>query len=243
MSMVLPSSDGHPGGPHHLIGADQALPVPWMEALGGDRIELREPLTKHGAARFPVKFYRLPLDLLGNFWNRREPVLKRPDVKPGAADENGQAPRIYRGDDLVQRERAPPGNRAALGGIQEAVKPVLHPPFGDLVRTRGQYPEIAITLQAVGIDDGAAQGVGQLEREYGFSACRWTSDDEYRRRVQPASHGPACDGGICRSRTMVHAAGRYLDRRRARPIGSSAPRSNDHRGSRHLGRADLARLR
>jgi hypothetical protein len=183
MLPVAPGSDRHPGGPHDLKSAHQALPVPGREALSRYWVEFGEPLTKPGPAQLPMELDRLPLDLFGSLRNRREPVFDRPDVKPGAADKNGQATCDCRDGDLVERCREPPCGRTALGGIEKAVEPMRYPRFRDLVRARGQYAQIAIALQAVGIDDRAARRICQFECELGFSACRWPGDDQHRRFV------------------------------------------------------------
>src|SRR5207245_9564307 len=113
--------------------------------------------------------------------NRRQAVLEHAEVKSGAAYENGEAAGICPGGDLLEREGAPPRGRAALGGIEKAVEPVRHLPLDRLLGTRRQYAEIAIALEAVGIDDDASQHVRQLQCQRRLSARRRTGDDENRR--------------------------------------------------------------
>lgn len=96
---------------------------------------------------------------LGNFRDRRKPLRERPQVEAGTADKNSQSTGTCCGDDFVERERAPVGGGTALAGIEEAIEPVRYPPFGRFVGPRSQDAEIAITLQAVSIDDRAAKGV------------------------------------------------------------------------------------
>ena len=77
-------------------------------------------------------------------------------------------------------------NGAALAGIEKAVEPMRHALFGSLVWTRCQDAQIAIELLAVGVDDGAAQGVGQRQGQRRFAARGRTGDDEDGRRAVPA---------------------------------------------------------
>jgi len=66
-----------------------------------------KPLTKSNAAQHPMKLDRLLPDLLGDFRNRCQSILDRPQIEPGTPDENGYAAGPYRFGDLVQRERLP----------------------------------------------------------------------------------------------------------------------------------------
>ena len=63
------------------------------------------------------------------------------------------------------------------------------PLFGSRVGSRRQDAEIAIDLPAVGVDDGAAEGLGELERESRFAARGRTGDDEDGRGVLTACAG------------------------------------------------------
>lgn len=180
---LLPIPDRYAGGPYHLKGADQPLLVSREESLGSGRIELRQPLAKRHTAQSAMERDRFLPDLLGNFRNRREAVFEGAKIKSRAADKNGKAARLCGGGDLVEREGAPPRGGAALAGVEKAIEPVRHPPLGGLVGTRRQNAEIAIALQAVGIDDNAAQDVRQIESECRFPARRRTGDGEDRRRT------------------------------------------------------------
>jgi phosphoserine phosphatase len=73
-----------------------------------------------------------------------------------------------------------------------------------LIGPRRQYPEIAIDLQAVGIDDRTAIQVGQFERERRFAARRRSGDDKDRdaRRASLLVTGPTA-GVVGPFMTMV----------------------------------------
>ena len=106
-----------------------------MQPLGTARIELRQALAKRAAPQQPVKLDRFLPDVLGDFGNRRQPVLESMDIESGAADENGLEAGSGRSGDLVERERPPSYCRTALGRVEKTVEPVRHAPFGGLVRT------------------------------------------------------------------------------------------------------------
>src|SRR5207249_1188639 len=88
MGVALPGRERDTCGADHLIGSHQALCVPGSEARRTTRVELSQPLAKSGAAERPVEFDRLPPDLFRDFWNRRQTLLDRPDIKTGASDQN-----------------------------------------------------------------------------------------------------------------------------------------------------------
>jgi hypothetical protein len=180
---LLPDPDRHPGRPDHLKGAHQPLFVSRKETLSADPIELCQALTKRDAAQRPIELDRLLPDLRRDFRHRREPFLDSPDVETSAADKNRQPPRFPRGGNFAESKSAPPCDRAAFGRIEKAVEAMRRPLFSNRVRTCGQYAQIAIALQAVGVDDRAAQGIRQLECERGFAARRRTGNDEDRGRV------------------------------------------------------------
>ena len=183
----LPSPDGRSGGPHHFKGADEPLLVAWEEPLRAFWVELREPLSERDTAQPSMQLDRVLPDFRRNFRHRRQSLLDRTQVKASAANEDRQAASLCRRGNLAERECAPPGDRTALGGVEEAVQPVGRSRFNRLVGPRRQYPKIVIALQAVGVDDRAAQCSGQFERERRFSTGRRSGDDEDRRHPAPAS--------------------------------------------------------
>ena len=177
---LLPYAQRQTRGSNDLKGTDQPLLVSRKETLSGHWIELCQPFAKCDTAQGAMEADRFLPDLLGNFRHRRQSLCQRAKVKSGAANKNREALRICGSRNLVEREGAPARGGSPLGGIEKAIEPMRHPPLGALIGTRGQDAEIAIALQAVGIDDDASQTVCQLESECGFSAGRRTSDDEDR---------------------------------------------------------------
>ena len=154
--LLLPSPDGDSGRAHHLKGAYEPLFVSGEQPLCSCRIEPGQPLTKSNAAELPVKLDRLLPDFGGDFRNRRQSILDRPQVEPGTPDENGQAAGAGRLGDSVERERPPSRGGPALAGVKEPVEPVRYSRLRCLVGPRRQYLKIAVDLQAVGVDDRAA---------------------------------------------------------------------------------------
>ena len=123
---------------------------------------------------------RLQPDLLGNLRDRRQPVLQGTQIEAGAADDDRQAPRLLRSRDLVERQRTPARGGPAIGSIEKAVEAMRRARQCGHVRTRGQDVQVAVALQAVGIDDRAVQGLRQRQGERRFAACGRAGDDEDR---------------------------------------------------------------
>ena len=105
--LLPPSPDGDSGRSHHLKGTYEPLFVPGEQPLCTRRIEPGQPFAKPNAAQRPMKLDRLLPDFGGDLRNRRQSLLDRPQVEPGAADQNGQPARAYRLGDLIERERPP----------------------------------------------------------------------------------------------------------------------------------------
>jgi len=103
-----------------------------------------------------MKLDRLPPCRHGDFRDRGEPFLKRPQIEASAADENRQPSGARRRGDFGQRQRAPVPDGTTLAGVEEPIEPVRHLPLGSLAGSRGQDVQIAVALHAVGVDDHAA---------------------------------------------------------------------------------------
>ena len=165
MGVALPGRERDTCGADHLIGSHQALPVAGSKAQSVARVELPQPLAKRGAAENQMELDGLSPEFFRDFRNRCQTLLKRPDVKTGAADHNRQAPGGGDRGNFVQCQATPIGDGAALAGVQKTVEPVHRALFGGGIWTRRQDAEIAVDLQAVGVDDGAAEYIRQLDRE------------------------------------------------------------------------------
>ena len=159
MGASLPRRKRNAGGAHNLIRSHQALPVARSKVHSAARVELPQPFAERGAAENQMELGRLSPEFFRDFRNRCQTLLERPDVKTGAADHNRQAPGGGDGADFVQCQATPIGNGAALAGVQKTVEPVRRALFGSGIGTRRQDAEIAVDLQTVGVDDGAAECV------------------------------------------------------------------------------------
>jgi phosphoserine phosphatase len=205
--VLLPAPDSHSGSAHHLIGANEPLLVARKQLPRGRRIEPGQPFAKRVAAQRPMKLDGFLPDLRGDFWNSRQSLHDRAQVEAGAADQDWQATCLFRPGDLAECKVPPSRNGPALGGVEEAVEPVRHTRLRRFVGPRCQYPKIVIALQAVGIDDRAAQRIGQFERERRFAARRGAGDNKDGGRTIGAGASPLVTrstgavGG--RSMTMV----------------------------------------
>jgi phosphoserine phosphatase len=175
---ALPCRKWHARRADDLVGPHEALPVARKETPSALWVEQRQPLAERGAAETSMKLDRLSADLFGDLRDWRQPLLERVDVEAGAADQNRQPPGRGDGGDLVQRQRPPVGDGTALGGVEKTVEPMRRALLGSTVGTRRQDAEIAIDLQAVGVDDGPAERVRQLERKRRFATRGRTGDDQ-----------------------------------------------------------------
>jgi phosphoserine phosphatase len=150
---------------------------------------------------------RLSPQRFWDFRNRCQTLLERPDVKTGSADQNWQPPRGSDGGNFVQRQATPIGDGAALASVQKTVEPVRRALFSSGIGTRRQDAEITVNLQTVGVYDGAAECVRQLDRERRFAARGRTGDDEDGRPAFAAYGGQlvvgACSGVGRRLMEMV----------------------------------------
>ena len=153
---LLPYPQCYASSPNHLKGADQPLLVSGKETPCSHPVELCQPLAKPDTAQSAMKSDRFLSDLLGNFRYRREPLYQNAKVKAGASDKNREAAGICSCRDLIERKCAPLRGGPTLGSIEKAIEPVWHSLLGSLVGTRGQDAEIAIALQAVGVNDDAS---------------------------------------------------------------------------------------
>ena len=119
---------------------------------------------------------------LGDVGDRRQPLAQRAKIKTGAPDQDRQTPGGGRSGDLGEGLHAPLRRRAAPARIEIAIEAMRRPSFGDGIGPGGQDAQVAIALQAVGIDDDAAEIGGKGEGEPRFSARRRPGDDDDGRR-------------------------------------------------------------
>ena len=174
----MPSDERDACRPHDLPGPDQPLRVAFIQACSGLGIVLGETPAELGAAQRAMQRHRLVADCGWDVGHLGEPREQRAQVEPGAADDDRHPAGFARGGDLGLGEAPPPRDRAALGRVEHAVKPVRRGSFGGQVGPCGQDAQIAIDLQRVGVDDRAAIGRRQFEREAGFAARRRAGDDD-----------------------------------------------------------------
>ena len=161
----LPCGDRAAGGFQNLDRAQQALGVARLQAGRRFRIALRQQRMKAGAADAGVKVaYRRPY-VRRHRRDIRQPLHQRPQVKAGAADDDGQPAGRMGGADLLQRHGLPAGGGASLGCRQDAVQAVGRAGFVGGGRAGGQDRQLAVDLHAVGVDDGAAELLRQVESE------------------------------------------------------------------------------
>jgi hypothetical protein len=162
MGSALPSGERAAGRADDFVSSQKALPVSGEKTLSTHTVDPRQAFAKSDAAEKPMELESLLANSLGNFRNGCETILESSKIKAGTAHKNGQPSLPSRHRDLIQGQRTPVSNGAALGGIEKAIEAMRCSLFGGDVRTRRQDPEITIDLLAVGIDDGPAKGVCHL---------------------------------------------------------------------------------
>jgi len=225
MQPLLPGSERHAGGAHDLPGPHKALAITRWEPARAVGVELGQPLAKLDTAQEPIEIDRLPAGLLGDFWDRRQTFFERAEVQAGAADEDRQSSRARRDGDLVERQRAPLRSGTALGGIEKAVEPMRRPCFRNRVGTGRKDAQIAIDLHAVGVDDDAAEYVGQLQRQRRFAA-RGRSGDGQDRRLAASGIAVVRPGPMELVVTLIAGAG---GRRRLPGVAAAIAKALGHR--------------
>ncbi len=77
----------------------------------------------------------------------------------------GTRPARLGGADFLQRHGLPAGGGASLGAGQGTVQAVGSAGFVGSARAGGQDRQLAVDLHAVGVDDGAAELLRQVESE------------------------------------------------------------------------------
>ena len=131
--------------------------------------------------------------------NVGEALRQRAEIEPGAADEQERlgASRVFGENRPRAFEPAP--DREILGAVDLAEQPVRRLPLFGLAGARREHPEIAIDLHQVGVDDDAAEPLGERERD-GRLAARRRACDEKRAIHRPHRHAPIEERMNCNSR-------------------------------------------
>jgi len=122
MRPALPRRERDAGGADDLVGPQETLPVSEKKALGAGRVEPGQLFVKPDVAQNPIEVASLLANRIGDFGNRRQPILDCAEVQPGSADEDWHPARSRRCGDCVERQITPVADRAALGSIEIAVQ-------------------------------------------------------------------------------------------------------------------------
>ena len=176
-AVAMPIGQRAAGCQDHFERAAHARAVVRHEALRAGGIAVAQLGVER---RSTVCFEPFP-DVRPNLrWNRRngaEPPRQCLEVKASAADDDRQALGAF---DLIERGAdidAPPADGIIFRRIHVAVKHMRHPQLLCCRRSRRDDAQIPIDLHGIGIDDGAAQLLGERKRN-GRLAARSRSGDE-----------------------------------------------------------------
>ena len=185
---AMPPSE-RAGGAHHPKARISRCRSLGRQPRRHHRVERRQRSLKRLAARCRVQLGGLGASIsAGTAATGASPSQQRPQIQPGAADQDRQAAGAMGGIDLGQASAAPAPGRAALGGVEHAIEPVRHARLAACVGPRRQDAQLAIDLQAVGIDDRAAERARQCRAP--APTCR--SRSARRRRPAAAPPRAAC---------------------------------------------------
>ena len=106
-----------------------------------------------------------------------ETLRQRGEIEAGATGQDREAvlpAGLFHGGESLC---APPRRTARLRGGTDAVEAVGHAGFLLRRRAGGQDAHFRIHLHGVGVDDGAAEALGQIEGQRRLAACGGASDE------------------------------------------------------------------
>ena len=165
----MPGGELPARGTENLDPAGDALPVGGTDRLRKDGVGLGKQRMGMGPRFGDLRPDPLP-NLFRYLGNGRKPFDKGAEIKPRAADNDGETPARC---DLTHHpggaNRPEPG-RERLASRDHAIKMMRHARFLRLGGTRGQHPHLAIELHGIGIHDFAAEPFGQRKRQRRLAA-------------------------------------------------------------------------
>ncbi len=176
----LPFRKRRAGGGEHLEGAEQALAIARRKPRRG-RIASDEHLAEAVRPELGMQPCGVEADLGRHRRDRRQALEQRFEIKAGAADNDGQPPRRLGRRQLRLRQPLPAADRAGIVGGKHAEQAVRRPRFVRGRGPRGQHPRVAVDLHAVGVDDGAGEGLRHGHGQRRLAAAGRPGDDDHRR--------------------------------------------------------------
>ena len=205
-ALHLQGADGCACQHFYFQSADHAADIVGMDALGGDRVRLAQPLMQGGGGAIAGVALQLGAQLRIRRHTRDRPAFfDRADVLPAAADQEGQvaAPMIVLNSAvravLILRQAEAAIRRNDVNLVVGNPRALLGGRFG------GADVHVPINLTAVSADDFAAMGLRQLDCQAGLADAGRTENDDERGRVTSQRHPP---------RDQCAAVRRWQSRRR-----------------------------
>ena len=185
------------GAAPHLPGAGDALAVVGLQAGGGGGIAIASRACSAAGADVRRSRARASARACGaGIGDVGQAIGERREIQAGAAGQDRQAARVvrglHRGEGLGRATR----RRCRLRGGADAVEGVRHARFLLRRRAGGEDAQLAIHLHGVGVDDGAAQALGQRQGERGLAAGG-RAGNQHGMRMGHDGVGPRCIG-FCR---------------------------------------------
>ena len=181
----LPGCKRAPGADDDLVRAQQPLAIGRPQARGHRGIQPGELGMKCRRTQRGEPRPGGAANIGGNVRNRRETMQQGMQIQPGAADHDRGPPLRQRLADRRPRQLQPAPGRRRICRIQDAVQPVRRARLVLGGRAGRENAQIAVQLHAVGVDDHAALGFGQTQRQGRLAAGRRAGHDNQ------AGHGTA----------------------------------------------------
>ena len=173
-----------PGRGDDFERAQYPLAVARAQPRRGKGVEFGEPGVQ---ARRRLAFglgAHISADRFRHARNVGEAFGQRAEIEPGAADEQERPGASLRFSENFARALEPAPDREILGAVDLAEQPVRRLPLFGLARARREHPQIAIDLHRVGVDDDAAEPLGESKRD-GRLAARRRACNEKRATSSP----------------------------------------------------------
>ena len=160
----------------------QARAIRWLSVgrrrRGRRRVRLGEARVQRGWADLLQQGPGLRPRFRGGAGDVREALGQRGEIKAAAAGEDRQAARLARAVHFGECRIAPPRDAAWFGGRADAVEDMGDPGLVLRRRPRGQHAQFAVNLHGVGVDDRAAEPLGQFQGERRLPAGGGAGDDQ-----------------------------------------------------------------
>jgi len=175
---ALPLGERNRGRVDHFQRAQETLGIAGAKSCRHDGIA-RLQRTMQSLRADPLGFPApMRANLRRHVGDLGKPLGERLEIEAGAADEDRQAPLDFRIAQCVRHVFEKTAYRVALAGGNRAVETMRGTLHLRLRRACGEDGKLAIDLHGIGIDDDAAEALGEVEGGRGFAARGRPGDED-----------------------------------------------------------------